>query len=144
MVSIQSFPYKSYAVFIWSQDVFHTVSTKRNPASNRRDPGKGGTKISTVKQCHHVIISSQWTCAKGCDYFLKKFAYDVLNEQNAVLEKVVDKEELMECIRCDQVNCVSSVEKNILCTGNRYCISTNKVSCYQHTLYEAGKKYTNK
>ena len=62
------------------------------------------------------------------------------------MEKVVDKEELMEWIRAGPVihvrsskdfkNCLKEKkypERNILFTGNRHCISTNnKIQYYQN------------
>ena len=37
------------------------------------------------------------------DEFSKRIGLDLLNKQNAILEKVVDSEELMECVRGDTV-----------------------------------------
>lgn len=65
----------------------------------------------------------------------------ILNKYNTVTEKVVDNNELMECVRRGEpvIYIRSSKDfklsernkkcqkRNIRCAGNRYCISTTKV-----------------
>ena len=60
------------------------------------------------------------------------------------MEKVVDNQELMERIKVDPIIYERSskslkfperekcMERNNLCTGSRYCISTSKVLYYQN------------
>ena len=45
MVNIQSFVYKIYIGFTWSRDIICPIPTRHDPAWNRRDSGKCGTKI---------------------------------------------------------------------------------------------------
>ena len=51
------------------------------------------------------------------------------------MEKVVDNEKLMECMREKK----KSMERKNLCTGSRYCISTNEVNTT--TTSFTGKNY---
>ena len=74
---------------------------------------------------------------------LKKIGRDLLNKYDAVMEKVVDNEELMERMRGNSAIYVRSskdfkflekkkcIERNNFCTGNRYSIRT-KGKCYQN------------
>ena len=71
------------------------------------------------------------------------------------LWKIVDNEELMECKRGDpviyvcngkdfQISWKKCLERNNLCTGNRYCISTNKINATRTSFIKQTKSIWNR